>query len=93
MKLILALALLTVAIEDDVPKTPAEAIALADAHPGRGVKGVFRMTVAAAGQRGGVIYLNSSMDYRAPDDLTFELTAATARALAKRLGASPDVSL
>lgn len=78
---------------DDAPKGPAEAIALADAHPERSTRGVYRMTVAAAERNPNALYLNSSADYRAPDDVTFRLTPSAARTLEKRLGAPPEVAL
>jgi hypothetical protein len=75
------------------PKGPAEAIALADADSQRGVSGVYRMKVAAAARGVNAVYLNSSADYRAPDDLTFHLTLRAAKTLEKRLGAKPEVAL
>lgn len=83
----------TGAAVDVTPKDPAEAIALADAHPERSTRGVYRMTVAAAERNPKALYLNSSTDYRAPDDMTFRLTSSAARTLEKRLGAKPEVAL
>lgn len=85
--------LLAAAGTDPAPKGPAEAIAIADAHPERGTTGVYRMTVAAAERGPDAVYLNSSRDYRAPDDLTFHLTLSAADTLAKRLGAKPEAAL
>ena len=51
------------------------------------------MTVAAGDRNLTAIFLNSSTDYQAPDDLTIQLSPMTAKALAKRLGARPEIAL
>lgn len=51
------------------------------------------MTVVAAERRRNALYLNSSEDYRAPDNMTIQLSPAAARNLAKRLGAEPETAL
>lgn len=72
---------------------PAAAIALVEAHPRRAVTGVFVMTVRQAERRPNALYLNSSPDYRAPDDVTFHFTPSAAKRLEQRLGAKPEVAL
>ncbi|MDO6416524.1 hypothetical protein Q4F19_19230 [Sphingomonas sp. BIUV-7] len=72
---------------------PADAIALADVHRERGSPGTFKMKVAAAERTPYALYLNSSVDYRSPDDVTFHLTPSAAKTLEKRLGAKPEVAL
>jgi hypothetical protein len=74
-------------------KTPAEAIAIVDARPNNGIKGVYEMKVVAAERRPNALYLNSSADYRSSDDVTFRLTPLAAKSLEKRLGAKPEVAL
>ena len=51
------------------------------------------MTVAAADRTPYALYLNSSADYRAPEDVTFHLTARAAKTLEKRLGSKPETAL
>lgn len=74
-----------------VPMQPPEAVALIDAH--RFTRAVFQMTVAAGGRDAVAVYLNSSPDYRAPDDLTFRLSKSVAKKLEERLGAKPEIAL
>ena len=81
------------AAHPEMAKMPAEAIAIADAHPKRGTDGVFAMKVVAAERRPNALYLNSSADYRAPDDVTFHLTPSAAKTLEKRLGSKPETAL
>jgi hypothetical protein len=71
------------------PLEAAEAIALADASKG-GQAGRFAMTVASTGHVGSLIYLNSSADYRAPDDLAFRLAPNVVKTLTKRYRMTPD---
>lgn len=94
MKMAVAIAVLAFGtVTNEIPKSPGEAVAIANARLGHGTKGIFRMTVAAAAREGKIVYLNSSTDYRAPDDLTFQLTSSAAKALEKRLGGKPEVAL
>ncbi|GGE96300.1 hypothetical protein [Sphingomonas prati] len=94
MIILTALALAATSVPQDmVPKSPAEAIAIANAHPERGTTGVFAMNVAAAERRPNALYLNSTSDYRSPDNVTFHLTPAAAKSLEKRLGAKPETML
>lgn len=66
------------------------AIAAADAaKPRLGARGRFEMTVAATGQVGGATFLNSSTDYRAPDDLSLRLSPNVVKALERRYGTPP----
>jgi hypothetical protein len=70
---------------------PAQAIAMADAaKPQRGAEGRFVMQVAATGRVGGAIFLNSSDDYRAPDDLSFRLSPNVVAVLTRQYGESPE---
>ena len=78
------------------PKTavePAAMIALADADPRRGHKGLYRMVVKSAAKPSAITFLNSQTDYRAAGDVTFSLSPAVAAALAKRLGKPPHEAL
>ena len=75
------------------PKSAQEAVALADAHRGRRITGVYRVTIAAAARSAEGVFLNSAQDYRAPDALTVELTMPAAPEQAKRLGAKPETVL
>jgi hypothetical protein len=75
----------------DTVIAPPQAIALADgARPKTGVAGRFAMRVAATGRVGGEVFLNSSSDYRAPDDLTLRLSPNVVAELTRRYGASPE---
>jgi hypothetical protein len=93
MILLVWLAIAGVNDSEPVPKTPSETIALADKHPKRGTEGVFVMKVVAAERHPNALYLNSSADYRAPDDVTFHFTPSAAKTLEKRLGAKPETAL
>ena len=75
------------------PKSPSEAIAIAEAHLGRGTTGRYEMRVATASRTLDAEFLNASDDYRAPDDLTFSISLPAARALTKRFGAKPEAYL
>lgn len=69
---------------------PSMAVMLAAAAgPGRGVDGVFALTVRASGQDRGLLYLNSERDYRNPRNLSIALTAQAQRELAGRLDQAP----
>ncbi len=73
---------------------PDQAIALANAaSPRTGAAGRFTMRVATTGRVGGALILNSSSDYRAPDDLSFRLSPNVVAALVRRYGASPEDAL
>jgi PhoPQ-activated pathogenicity-related protein len=48
------------------------------------------MQVAATGRVGGAIFLNSSDDYRAPDDLSFRLSPNVVAVLTRQYGESPE---
>jgi len=63
------------------------------AKPRVGAEGRFNMQVAATGQVGGAIFLNSSGDYRAPDDLSFRLSPNVVAELTRRYGESPETYL
>lgn len=68
---------------------PSMAVMLAAAAgPGRGVDGVFALTVRASGSDRGQLYLNSERDYRNPRNLSIALTPQAQRELAGRL--EPD---
>ena len=89
-----ALALLTADVTSQLAALPpAAAIALVEAHPRRAAAGVFVMTVRQAERRPNALYLNSSPDYRAPDDVTFHFTPSAAKRLERRLGAKPELVL
>ena len=75
------------------PKGPAEAIAIAEAHVGGRTSGRYEMRVVSASRTLDAVFLNSSDDYRAPDDLTLSVSLPAARALAKRFGAKPEAYL
>jgi len=67
------------------PIEPAAAVAMADA--GRtGQSARFVMTVAQVGRVNGSAFLNSQPDYRAPDDLSFQLKPNVVKALERRFG-------
>lgn len=89
----LALPVLLAAAPDPAPLSAAQAVALADAHPERGTSGVFTVTIAAAQRSPNMVYLNSMADYRAPGDLTIDLSLAAAKSLEKRLGGRPETAL
>jgi hypothetical protein len=77
------------------PIAPAEAIIMADRRgvsrtPGLGASGRFVMTVAATGRTGRGIYLNSSADYRSPDNVSFYLRPVVAQMLEKKYGAPSE---
>ncbi|CAN5344135.1 hypothetical protein BH09PSE3_BH09PSE3_04870 [soil metagenome] len=74
------------------PIGPTEAIAKIDAsRVGHGAyAGRFEMKVLATGHVGGSVFLNSSTDYRAPDDLSLRLLPNVVAAFTKRFGQSPE---
>lgn len=57
------------------------------------LQGRFAMQVAETGKVGGSVFLNSSNDYRAHDDLTFKLAPNVVKALTRRFGEAPDAYL
>lgn len=73
---------------------PPQAIAMADAaRPRHGATGRFAMLVASTGRVGGVVFLNSSADYRAPDDVSFRISPNVVAALTRQYGAPPETAL
>lgn len=48
------------------------------------------MTVMAAEKTGRATFLNSTEDYRRPDNVTFSLSPRVAKVLQERLGAPPE---
>jgi hypothetical protein len=77
------------------PIAPADAIVMADRRgvsrtPGLGAGGRFVMTVAAPGRTGRGIYLNSSADYRSPDNVSFFLRPVVGQRLEKKYGAPSE---
>lgn len=92
--LLAAIAAQTAAVPQDRTRAmePPEAIALADSAR-RGKTGRFAMTVAATGRAGGGVFLNSTPDYRAPDDLSFRLSPNVTAALRRRYGQPPETFL
>jgi hypothetical protein len=83
---------MTVAVQAKAPPVTLDApaaVALAEASKG-GKTGRFAMTVANTGKVGGAAFLNSSTDYRAPDDLTFRIAPNVVKTLTKRYGEAPE---
>ncbi|WP_242095279.1 hypothetical protein [Sphingomonas sp. CROZ-RG-20F-R02-07] len=70
---------------------PPAAIAAADAASSNGRTGRFVMTVVSTAKTARGTFLNSTDDYRRPDDLTFDLSRVAANELAKRYGAPPEI--
>lgn len=68
---------------------PSQAIIAADAAP-KGRHGRFVMTVMATGKERKATYLNSSEDYRSPDNVTFRLAPNVAGVLTKRYGSPAE---
>lgn len=68
---------------------PSQAIAAADAAP-KGRHGRFVMTVLATGKERKATYLNSSEDYRSPDNVTFRLAPNVAGVLTRRYGSPAE---
>ena len=64
---------------------PSQAIVAADTSR-KGRHGRFVMTVLATGKERKATYLNSSEDYRSPDNVTFRLAPNVAGVLTKRYG-------
>ncbi len=91
--ILIGLALSTAAHGRERPTlAPPAAVALADALKNGG-SGRFEMTVASTGMVRDVLFLNSGEDYRASDDLTFEIAPNIAHELAERFGAPPETYL
>lgn len=65
--------------------SPAQAVINAAETPA-GVSGVFEMVVRSTGRDGGMLFLNSELDYRDPRNLTIVVPPAVERALEDRLG-------
>lgn len=72
--------------------SPHEAIAMAEASEA-GRAGRFEMDVVATGRVGGAVFLNSSSDYRAPDDVSFRLSPNVVKELTRRFGEPPELFL
>lgn len=68
---------------------PSQAIVAADASR-NGRHGRFVMTVLATGKERKATYLNSSEDYRSPDNVTFRLAPNVAGVLTKRYGSPAE---
>lgn len=73
--------------------SPSEAIVLSQEPSNHGRSGRFEMTVRAAERTKDATFLNSTADYRAPDNVTFRLAPRVATALGKRLGAAVETHL
>lgn len=89
---ILAAASVTLPAHADSSKPvlgPSQAIVAADASR-KGRHGLFVMTVLATGKERKATYLNSSEDYRSPDNVTFRLAPNVAGVLAKRYGSPAE---
>jgi len=69
---------------------PPAALALAQTAPSKGWSGRFAMTVLAAEKTSRATFLNSTEDYRRPDNVTFRLSPRVAKALHERFGAPPE---
>jgi hypothetical protein len=84
-----ALALLAAspaAAQSQPPLNPAQAIAAAASGD---VEGVFEFQIGSVGESGFAVYLNSSVDYRDPANLTVELKPGAIAELQTRLGGEP----
>lgn len=68
---------------------PGQAIVAADAAP-KGRHGQYVMTVLATGKDRKATYLNSSEDYRSPDNVTFRLAPNVAGVLTRRYGSPAE---
>lgn len=93
---LLALAIVASAAASEPPIAvlePPAAIALAQEAPAKGRSGRFAMTVRAAEKTAHATFLNSTEDYRRPDNMTFSLSPRVARVLQERLGAPPEIYL
>lgn len=55
-----------------------------------GVRGTFQISIKASGNHGGVIFLNSDVDYRDPKNITVVLEPSTIESFSKIYNASPD---
>lgn len=84
-----------VALAETPPKIyePAEAIVLAAKPSLKGVSGQFSMVVAASDRTQGATFLNSTQDYRAPENVTFKLSPLVAKRLQERIGQPPETYL
>jgi hypothetical protein len=88
---LLALCVATTAQAKTPPATleAPDAVALADASRG-GKIGRFAMTVANTDKIGTIVFLNSTADYRAPDDLSFRISPNVVKTLTRRYGETPE---
>ena len=73
--------------------SPEEAVMQAAEAAPYGVKGTFALEVQGTGERGGVTYLNSELDYRDQRNLTVAIAPGAANQLAERLGQPPSDGL
>jgi hypothetical protein len=55
-----------------------------------GVRGTFQFLIKASGSQGGIVYLNSDLDYRDPKNITVALAPKTIESFIKTYGSSPD---
>jgi hypothetical protein len=55
------------------------------------VRGTFQIPIKATGSQGGVIFLNSNLDYRDPKSIAVALLPSTIEPFTNMYGASPDL--
>ena len=70
----------------DIPKL----IKKAQRRYPEGVIGTFQIPIKASGNEGGVVFLNSDLDYRDPKNITVLLEPSTIESFTKIYKASPD---
>lgn len=82
----LALAIASPAFAQSGAMDPAQAIAAAKSSSAGEVTGVFEFTVGSTGASGFNAYLNSDPDYRAPANLSVQISTPAQNALLAKLG-------
>jgi len=68
-----------------------ELIALSEEKAPDGVIGTFQFKIKASGIKGGVIYLNTEMDYRDRRNITVVIHPKIIDAFTKQFGSSPNL--
>lgn len=55
------------------------------------IRGTFQIPIKATGSQGGIIYLNSDLDYRDPKSVAVALLPSTIEPFTNAYGSSPDL--
>ena len=65
-------------------------IALTEEKAPEGVKGAFKFLIKASGIKGGIVYLNTEVDYRDRRNITVALHPDVINSFTKKYGSAPE---